>query len=238
MRNRDLYRTFASVVLSSLGALSLISGCDPGSSTNDTSSTEAAIKAASAACTSARDACKMQVQSVAATIEAACAPAEAACDDDHHGGAAGAGGSAGSSVDCAAARAACQAAVVAAKPQLETIGMSCESSIHQACVVDRADGGNDDHRGEIDGGRRDLGESAACESAEATCRQSLESLRSMPPAACTMIQTACAGQTPSTVTDACKTAIGDCRDAVVMSATSAHQQCGADIAAACGGHGG
>ncbi|MDB4981285.1 MAG: hypothetical protein JWM82_2037, partial [Myxococcales bacterium] len=225
-----------------LGALGLFVGCSPGTET--TTSSEAAIKAASPACESARDACKAQVQPVVDAIEAACKPAAAACESHGHG-------DAGAPADCAAARAACKAAIAAAKPQFETIGAACESSIHQACVVDFGDGGvgqrhegDGGERGEHDGGPdRDHGgtshggpvESAACEAAEMTCRTSLASLKAAPPTACTSIEAACAGQTPGAASDACRAAISGCHDAIT---TSVGTSCGADIAAACGGHGG
>jgi hypothetical protein len=239
----------AIAALGALGVSGLALGCSTNDSANDVGSTEAAVKAASPACTSARDACKSQVQSIAAGIESACSPIESACGDHHPGGARD-GGTAGSAGDCQAARTACQAAVLAAKPALEAAGASCETSIRQACVVDLVDGGvlggkdhdhdggrADDHGGDHDGGLG-LVESAACESAETACRQSLESLKTMPPATCATIGSVCVGQTPSTVTDACKTAISDCRDALTMTATNEHALCGSDIVTACSAHGG
>jgi hypothetical protein len=224
-----------------LGALGLFMGCSPGT-TETTASTEAALKAASPGCASARDACKGQVQPVVAAIEAACKPA-AACEEHAHAG------DAGAPADCAAARAACKAAIAAATPQFGTIGAACESSIHQACVVDFADadvgrgheGDGSDHDGGPDrdhgglSGHGEQTESAACKAAETACRTSLASLKAAPPAACTSIETACAGQTPGAASDACKAAITGCHDAITMSAGAA---CGTDIAAACSGHGG
>jgi hypothetical protein len=261
MRNRDVNVKSILIIpiMGSLGAMCLGVACSPGGSP-DTGSTEAAVKAASGACASARDACEAQVQSIAAGIDAACKPVEPACGDDHRG-AGGSGGSGGSPADCAAARDACKAAVVSAKPQLEAASASCEASIRTACVVDFGDGGRPGARrdddggvsGDHDGGRggfdhggdhdgaagpgRGL-ESAACEAAETACGQSLASLRSMPPAACTSAETACAGQAPATATAACKTAIGACKDAITTAVSGAHDLCGATIAAACGGHGG
>jgi hypothetical protein len=228
MRQRESITKLITIV--SAFATAGVLGCNSGAATDTTEST-AAIKAASPACTSARDACKTQAETIAAGIEAACKPVGAACFD-HDGGAATA---------CAAARAACKAAIVAAEPALKALGASCEASIHAACVVDHADAGarrDDDHDGGADrdhGGLLGHAESAACESAEDACRTALTSLRSMPPAACTSIETACAGQTPATATDACKAAISSCRDALTM---SAGQVCGPDIASACRGHGG
>jgi hypothetical protein len=216
-------------------------GCNSGTSGDTNESTEAAVKAASPACTSARDACKTQAETIASGIEAACKPAEAACSD-HDGGAA-------ASPACTAAHAACKAAIAAAVPQLKALGMSCESAIQMACVVDHGDAGarrDDDHDGRAGhggfdgglagrGGLFEHGESAACEAAENACRGELESLRATPPAACTSIEMACMGQTPASVTDACKAAVSSCRDALTMAAGTV---CGADIAAACAGHGG
>jgi hypothetical protein len=111
----------------------------------------------------------------------------------------------------------------------------------------RGDGGDveGDDRGGGDGGREDRhrsggerDESAACEAAEDACGQTLESLRSMPPAACTAVGTACSGQTPDTATDACKAAVADCRAALETARDAAHEGCGTSIVAACGGHGG
>ena len=69
-----------------------------------------------------------------------------------------------------------------------------------------------------------------------TCRDSLQSLRAMPPMACTTISTACVGQTATTPTDACKTAISDCKTALTTAAGSTHDTGGSAIVTACGGH--
>jgi hypothetical protein len=242
-------------------------GCNSGNATDTSASTEAAIRASSPACTSARDACGTQAETIATGIETACKPVETAC-----GGQGGAAGS-GATTSCSDARAACKAAIASAEPMLEALGKSCETSIHAACVVDEPDGGvgashvggsggrgGFDHDGGFgghegfggkpmfggqgggaaghDGFGNDDQESAACESAEDACRQSLGSLLSMPPAACLSIGNACAGQTPATATDACKTAITDCHDAITMAAGGAQQVCGTGISDACRGHGG
>ena len=196
-----------------IAAVGVVVGCSNSGSTDETTTTEAAVKAASPACASARDACKAKLESIAAGIQSACTTRDA-----------------------------CRAAFEAAKPELQAAGMECETSIHAACVVDLGgDGGRfgfGDHQGEHDGGLLERIESAACEAAEETCRQTIESLRSMPPMACTTIATACSGQTPMTATDACKTAISDCKAALMTAAAGAHTTCGTGIAAACGGHGG
>jgi hypothetical protein len=222
--------------IGSLGAFGVLSGCSTGGSPDDTTTNEAALKAASPACASARDACRTKLESIASSIQMSCTTADA-----------------------------CKAAFDAAKPDLQAAAMACETSIDTACVVDfGGDGGrlgvggdrgsvgigggrsglghgNGGHSGQVPdgGGFPGHGPSAACQAAETTCRESLQSLRAMPPAACTTISTACSGQTPMTANDACKTAITDCEAAVKAAASSAHSTCGSAIAAACGaGHGG
>src|SRR4051812_3804795 len=78
MRTREMI--VKHVALGCLGALGLLFGCSPNTA-DTTDSTEAAIKAASPACTSARDACKAQIQTAVAGIETACKPVGVACGE-------------------------------------------------------------------------------------------------------------------------------------------------------------
>jgi hypothetical protein len=251
MRNRNLTK-LGNVSWNTCMALTLASfagiGCDAGN--NSVDSTTEAVRAASPACATARDACNATVQPIGAGIETACAPVEAACS--HRGGSGGASGTSGD--PCSTARAACDAAIKAERPALQAAAATCEGSIHSACIVPIADAGSPfdhgghDRDGAVSGGSSHDGdagadrghpkESAACETAESACQQTLASLRTMPPAACATISAACSGQTPSTVTDPCKTAISDCHTQLEAAATSAHQDCGSGIIAACSSHGG
>jgi hypothetical protein len=240
MRQHKMKLTVTMAAVGWLGAFGVLSGCNTGTSTDEATPDEAAVKAASPDCVSARDACKTKLESIASTIQAACTTHDA-----------------------------CRAAFEAAKPDLQAAAKACETSIQTACVLDvggaghgsfggntghgafggntghGAFGGNTGHGAfggapgnNHDGGVSGHGDSAACEAAETTCREALQSLRSMPPEACTTISTACASQMSMTPTDACKTAISDCKAAVTTSAAGTHDTCGSAIVAACGGHGG
>lgn len=249
MRQRKMNVTLTMAAIGSLGAVALVAGCNAGGSTDEGTTGEAALKAASPACVSARDACKTSFESIASGIQTACTTPDA-----------------------------CKAAFDAAKPALEAAAKACETSIKAACVVDfggdggpGAPGGNNGHgafggdsgrgafggnsgrgafggnsgRGAIgggsgnnthDGGLPGHGESAACEAAEMTCRQALQSLLSMPPAACAAIPMACADRTSMAPTDGCKTAISDCKTALTAAGAGTHDTCGSAIVTACGGH--
>jgi len=208
--------------IGSLGAFGVLAGCSTSGPMDDATTDEAALRAASPACVSARDACKTSLESIASDIQTACTSHDA-----------------------------CKAAFDAAKPALEAAGKACETSIKTACVVDlggNAGGGGNfgghghgsfggaTGHGSFGGATGHTPDSGACQAAETTCRESLQSLRSMPPTACTTIQTACEGQTQMTPTDACKTAISDCRAALTTAAGTTHDTCGAAIVTACGGH--
>jgi len=232
--------TLTIATIASLGALSVVSGCSTGASTDEGTTSEAALRAASPTCVSARDACKTKLESIASSIQAACTT-----PDD------------------------CKAAFDAAKPDLQAAAKACETSVQTACVVDLggaggpgslggssghgsfggaspgAFGGDSGHGAfgghggpgnNQDGGLPGHVDSAACQAAEMTCRQSLQSLQSMPPTACTTIATACMGGHTATPTDACKTAISACKDAVTAAGAGTHDSCGSAIVAACGGH--
>ena len=255
MRKHTMNLTLTMAAIGSLSGFGVLAGCSTGGPATDEATTDdAALRAASPACSSARDACKTSLESIASGIQTACTSHDA-----------------------------CKAAFDAAKPELEAAAKACETSIKAACVVDvggHADGGGrgaiggsfggggsggpghgsfggeSGHGspsggpgafggatgrgapggGSFDGGAGHPPDSAACQAAEMTCRESLQSLLSMPPAACTTISTACDGQTPMTPTDACKSAISDCRAALTTAAGSTHDTCCAAIVTACGGH--
>ena len=222
------------VALGSIGALGLLPGCNGGSSTEEGTTDEAALKAASPACVSARDACKTQLESIASSIEKACTTPDA-----------------------------CKAAFDAAKPDLQAAAKACETSIESACVVDMgghgAVGGSSGHGAfagnsghgafggdsghgtpgnDHDGGLPGHGGSAACQDAETACHDSLQSFESMPPTECAAIPTACMDQKGTSPSDACKTAISDCRSALMTAGAGTHASCGSAIIAACGRHAG
>lgn len=240
MRTNKMNLTLTMAAIGSLGAFGVLAGCSTSGSTDDATTDEAALRAASPACVSARDACKTSLESIASGIQTACTSHDA-----------------------------CKAAFDAAKPELEAAGKACETSIKAACVVDlggNAGGGGDfggnghgsfggttghgsfggatghgsfggaTGHGSFGGATGHTPDSEACQTAEMTCRDALQSLHSMPPEACTTISTACEGKTQMTPTDACKTAISDCRAAVMTEAGSTHDTCGAAIVTACGRH--
>ena len=232
---------FAAVALVATGCLP---SSTTSSSTTATTEDELGLRAASPACTSARAACRAQVQPVIDQIQAACAGVAGACVPGHlvHGDAATLSPDAGGS--CADARAACAAAIAEAKPTLQQIGQDCDAQITMACMGHHvaSDGGTSTTGGggEIDaagGGAADAAANA-CLGAVQACHTQLGDIRAMPPAECATSQMVCGGGGFLTNADACRTAAAACQAALQSTLQSTLQDCGASISAACRHHAG
>src|SRR4051794_28335268 len=128
MRQPRMNMTSTMVAIGLLGTFGIVAGCSTGGSTDEVTTDEAALKAASPACASARDACKTKVESIASGIQTACT-----------------------------SRDACKAAFEAAKPELEAAAKDCDTSIKAACVVDIGGNTGGGGRGSFGGGRGSLG---------------------------------------------------------------------------------
>ena len=128
MRQHGMNMTSTMVAIGLLGTFGVVVGCSTGGSTDEVTTDEAALKAASPACESARDACKTKFESIASGLQTACT-----------------------------SRDACKAAFDAAKPELQAAAKACETSIKTACVLDVGGNTGGGGRGSFGGGPGSLG---------------------------------------------------------------------------------
>ena len=68
MRQHGKNMTSTMVAIGLLGTVGVVAGCSTGGSTDEATTDEAALRAASPACESARDACKTKIESIASGI--------------------------------------------------------------------------------------------------------------------------------------------------------------------------